>query len=117
MAARSLEGKVDMIYTSTDNNVVSAYESLYQVAKESKIPLIASDTSSVERGAVAALGVNYYELGRETGKIVVRILNGEKAGAIPVYTRKCWIYTLVQSMPKKKALLCHKRLSIKQKKW
>ncbi|MGM8887552.1 ABC transporter substrate-binding protein, partial [Psychrobacter sp. 1U2] len=86
MAARSLEGKVDMIYTSTDNNVVSAYESLYQIAKESKIPLIASDTSSVERGAVAALGVNYYDLGRETGKIVVRILNGEEAGAIPVYT-------------------------------
>lgn len=86
MAARSLEGKVDMIYTSTDNNVVSAYESLFQVAKESKIPLIASDTSSVARGAVAALGVDYYALGRETGKIVVRILNGEKAGAIPVYT-------------------------------
>lgn len=86
MAARSLEGKVDMIYTSTDNNVVSAYESLFQVAKESKIPLIASDTSSVARGAIAALGVDYYALGRETGKIVVRILNGEKAGAIPVYT-------------------------------
>ena len=86
MAARSLEGKVDMIYTSTDNNVVSAYESLYQIAKESKIPLIASDTSSVERGAVAALGVNYYDLGRETGKIVTRILNGEKPGEIPVYT-------------------------------
>lgn len=62
MAARSLEGKVDMIYTSTDNNVVSAYESLYQVAKESKMPLIASDTSSVERGAIAALGVDYYDL-------------------------------------------------------
>ncbi|PYE40343.1 ABC transporter substrate-binding protein [Psychrobacter fozii] len=86
MAARSLEGKVDMIYTSTDNNVVSAYESLFQVAKESKIPLIASDTSSVARGAIAALGVDYYALGRETGKIVVRILNGEKAGDIPVYT-------------------------------
>lgn len=86
MAARSLEGRVDMIYTSTDNNVVSAYESLYQVAKESKIPLIASDTSSVARGAVAALGVDYYILGRETGKIVSRILNGEKAGDIPVYT-------------------------------
>lgn len=86
MAARSLEGKVDMIYTSTDNNVVSAYESLFQIAKESKIPLIASDTSSVARGAVAALGVDYYVLGRETGKIVVRILNGENAGEIPVYT-------------------------------
>lgn len=86
MAARSLEGKVDMIYTSTDNNVVSAYESLFQIAKESKTPLIASDTSSVARGAVAALGVDYYVLGRETGKIVVRILNGENAGEIPVYT-------------------------------
>lgn len=86
MAARSLEDRVDMIYTSTDNNVVSAYEALYQVAKESKIPLIASDTSSVERGAIAALGVDYYDLGRETGKIVVRILNGENAGEIPVYT-------------------------------
>lgn len=86
MAARSIADKVDVIYTSTDNNVVSAYESLYQVAKESKVPLIASDTGSVERGAIAALGVNYYGLGRETGKIVSRILNGEDAGSIPVYT-------------------------------
>ncbi|WP_131667459.1 ABC transporter substrate-binding protein [Psychrobacter pygoscelis] len=85
MSARSIADKVDMIYTSTDNNVVSAYESLYQVARESKVPLIASDTDSVARGAVAALGVNYYDLGRETGKIVGRILNGEDAGTIPVY--------------------------------
>lgn len=88
MAARSIADKVDVIYTSTDNNVVSAYESLYQVARESKIPLIASDTGSVERGAIAALGVNYHDLGRETGAIVSRILNGEKAGDIPVYTAK-----------------------------
>ena len=85
MAARSIADKVDVIYTSTDNNVVSAYESLYQVANESKVPLVASDTDSVARGAVAALGVNYYDLGRETGKIVGRILKGEKPGAIPVY--------------------------------
>ncbi|PNK60055.1 ABC transporter substrate-binding protein [Psychrobacter sp. FDAARGOS_221] len=86
MAARSIADKVDVIYSSTDNNVVSAYESLYQVAKESKVPLIASDTDSVERGAIAALGVNYHALGRETGKLVVRILNGEAPGTIPVYT-------------------------------
>lgn len=85
MAARSIADKVDVIYTSTDNNVVSAYESLSQVAKESKVPLIASDTDSVARGAVAALGVNYYDLGRETGKIVARVLNGTDIGTIPVY--------------------------------
>lgn len=82
-AAKSLQGRADVIYTSTDNNVVSAYESMYQAAVQTKIPLIASDTSSAERGAVAALGGDYYGMGRQTGKIVVRILEGEKAGDIP----------------------------------
>lgn len=82
-AVKSLQGRVDVIYTSTDNNVVSAYESMYQAAVQTKIPLIASDTSSAERGAVAALGGDYYGMGRQTGKLVVRILEGEKAGDIP----------------------------------
>lgn len=81
-AAKSLIGKVDVIYTNTDNNVVSAYESLVKVGNDAKIPLIASDTDSVKRGAIAALGVNYYDLGRQTGKVVVRILKGEKPGDI-----------------------------------
>ena len=81
-AARSLVGKVDVIYTNTDNNVVSAYESLVKVGDSAKIPLVASDTDSVKRGAIAALGVNYRDLGVQTGKLVVRILKGEKPGAI-----------------------------------
>jgi putative ABC transport system substrate-binding protein len=81
-AAKSLVGKVDVIYTTTDNNVVSAYESLYKVAIDSKLPLIAADTDTVKRGAVAALGQNYYDMGRQTGKLVVRLLKGEKPGAI-----------------------------------
>lgn len=39
MSAQSLVGKVDVIYTSTDNNVINAYEALAKVAKEGKIPL------------------------------------------------------------------------------
>lgn len=85
-AARSLVGKVDVIYTSTDNNVVSAFEALVKVANSAKIPLVASDTDSVKRGAIAALGVNYHDLGVQTGKIVVRILKGEKPGDIPSET-------------------------------
>ena len=81
-AARSLIGKVDVIYTNTDNNVVSAYEALVKVGQEAKIPLIASDTDSVKRGAIAALGINYRDLGEQTGRIVVRILKGEKPGDI-----------------------------------
>lgn len=81
-AAKSLIGKVDVIYTNTDNNVVSAYESLVKVANEAKIPLVAGDTDSAKRGGIAALGINYGDLGRQTGKVVARILKGEKPGAI-----------------------------------
>ncbi|OOR84499.1 ABC transporter substrate-binding protein [Moraxella canis] len=84
-AANSLVGKVDVFYTSTDNMVANAYEAIYQVAKDAKIPLIASNTDAVERGAVAALGVNYTDLGKESGKIIARILKGEKPADIPVY--------------------------------
>lgn len=82
-AARSLKGKADLIYTSLDNNVVSSFESLYKVGVENKLPLIASDTGSVPRGAIAALGVNYFDMGKKAGDAVARILNGEKAGDIP----------------------------------
>ncbi|MBY4897629.1 ABC transporter substrate-binding protein [Cupriavidus sp. AU9028] len=85
-AAKSLVGKVDVIYTSTDNNVVSAYEALVKVANESKVPLVAADTDSVKRGAIAALGINYLDLGHQTGKIVARILKGEKPGTIASQT-------------------------------
>lgn len=88
MAAHSLVGKVDVIYTSTDNNVINAYEAIAKVAKEAKIPLISSDPSVVERGAAVVLGVNYHQLGTETGKITAKILKGEKPGQIPVYHAK-----------------------------
>ena len=81
-AAKSLVGKVDVIYTTTDNNVVSAYESMVRVAQEAKLPLVAADTDSVKRGATAALGMNYYDLGRQAGKMVDRILKGTKPGEI-----------------------------------
>ena len=81
-AARSLIGKVDVIYTNTDNNVVSAYEALVKVGQEAKIPLVASDTDSVKRGAIAAFGINYRDLGEQTGRMVARILKGEKPGDI-----------------------------------
>src|SRR5690606_11072929 len=74
--------KVDVIYTNTDNNVVSAYESLVKVGTDTKTPLIASDTDSVKRGAIAALGIDYYEHGVQAGKLAVRVLQGEAPGTI-----------------------------------
>ena len=81
-ATKSLVGKVDVMYTSTDNNVVSAYEAMVRVAQEAKLPLVASDPGSVKRGATAALGMNYYDMGRQAGKMVDKILKGTKPGTI-----------------------------------
>jgi putative ABC transport system substrate-binding protein len=85
-AAQSLVGKADVIYAPTDNNVMSAFEGIVKVAQQAKLPVVAADTDAVKRGAVAALGLNYYDLGRQTGKLVVRVLNGEKPGAIAAQT-------------------------------
>lgn len=82
-AAQSLVGKADVIYAPTDNNVMSAFEGIVKVAQQAKLPIVAADTDGVKRGAVAGLGLNYYDLGRQTGKIVVRILKGEAPGKIP----------------------------------
>lgn len=84
-AARSLNGKVQAIYISEDNAVVSAYEALHKAALESKIPVIAADKDTVQRGALAAYAVNQYDIGAETGKIAARVLRGEKAGAIATH--------------------------------
>ncbi len=83
-AARSLVGKVDVIYIPLDNTVVSALEAVIKVAEQSKLPIISGDTDSVKRGTIAALGFNYYDVGQQTGKMVARILNGEKPGDIAV---------------------------------
>jgi putative ABC transport system substrate-binding protein len=83
-AARSLVGKVDAIYVPTDNTIVSALESAVGVAIAAKLPLYAGDTDSVARGALAAVGFNYFDVGVQTAGVVDRILKGENPGAIPV---------------------------------
>ena len=83
-AARSLLGKVDAIYLPTDNTVISAMEGIIKIAEQAKIPVFAGDTDSVKRGAVAALGFNYYQVGRQTGLITAQILKGKSPKDIPV---------------------------------
>ena len=83
-AARSLVGKVDVIYVPTDNTVVSAFSAVVKVGQAASLPVIAGDTDSVRQGAIAALGFNYYDVGRQTGKIVFQVLTGTKPGDIAV---------------------------------
>lgn len=83
-AARSLVGKADAIYVPTDSTVVSAIEAVIKVGQEADLPVIAADTSSVERGAIAALGFNYFDIGHAAGEHAVAILNGTDPATLPV---------------------------------
>ncbi|GAB4394825.1 MAG: ABC transporter substrate-binding protein [Kiloniellaceae bacterium] len=83
-AAQSLIGKADVIYVPTDNTIVSALEAVVKVGVDNQVPVYAGDTDSVPRGAIAAVGFNYYDIGRQTGKMVLRILKGEAPGEIAV---------------------------------
>jgi len=88
LAAKSLVGQVDVIHIPTDNTVVSAFESVVKVCEENKIPLFAADIDSVPRGAIAALAIDYYRLGRQSGDMAVRILQGANPADMPVETLK-----------------------------
>lgn len=83
-AARSLVGNVDAIYIPTDNTVVSALESVIQVGQDSDVPVFAGDTDSVERGAIAGISFDYFDVGRQTGKMVTKVLKGSKPADLPV---------------------------------
>lgn len=83
-ATLALVGKVDVIYITTDNTIVSALETAILVANENKIPFVAADPDSAKRGALVAAGVNYRDLGEVTGQMVVRLLRGEKVADMPM---------------------------------
>lgn len=88
-AAESLAAKVDAFYVPTDNTVVSALESVIGVAEAKKIPLVVGEGDSVKRGGLITYGIDYYQLGYQTGEMAVKILKGEaKPADMPVESQK-----------------------------
>ena len=86
MAAQSLAGRVEAIYIVTDNTVVSALESVIKVCNQEKIALILADSSTVDKGALASYGIDYYSLGKKSGEIALQIIKGAKPSDIPIQT-------------------------------
>ncbi|WP_442599104.1 ABC transporter substrate binding protein [Neobacillus sp. D3-1R] len=84
-AAESLIGKADVFYIITDNTVVSALESVIQVANDNDIPLFVGELDSVKRGGFAAYGFDYFDIGYEAGEMAAKILKeGKKPSELPV---------------------------------
>jgi len=78
---------VDCFSNLTDNNVVGVLPSILEKTNEAGIPVYGSEVEQVKLGCVAAAGIDYYELGKQTGAMAAKILKGEKkASEIPYET-------------------------------
>ena len=64
----------DLLLIPTDNLLVSAMPLVAKTALKHRVPVIASDTPSVTKGALAARGVNYTDCGMQTARIAHRLL-------------------------------------------
>ncbi len=87
-AAKSLVGRVDAVFIPTDNTIVSALESVIKIGVQNKLPIFAADVDSVKRGAVAAMGFDYFKHGYQTGAMVEKVLKGASPANIPVEFQK-----------------------------
>ena len=87
-AADTLIAKgVDCFSNLTDNNVVGVLSSVLEKTAEAGIPVYGSEVEQVKIGCAAAAGINYYELGRQTGAMAAKVLKGEaKASDMPYET-------------------------------
>lgn len=80
-AAQSLVGKVDAFYLPTDNVIASSMPTLISVTEAAKKPVICGESNMVKAGGLATYGVDYYELGRQSGFMAADILDGKSKPA------------------------------------
>lgn len=87
-AAQSLAGRIDAYYLPTDNMVISSLAAVIKVAEEKKIPVFVGDTSAVEAGAAATVGIDYNELGKTTGSMALEVIKGKKPQDMAIQYQK-----------------------------
>lgn len=87
---QNLSKKVDVIYSPTDNMIAAGMTLVAQVATENGIPTIVGEEGMVNAGGLATYGLSYYELGKQTAKMAVEVIEGKKPADMPIqYLDKC----------------------------
>ena len=82
--ATTAAGEVDVLYVPTDNTVASNTEIINNIFQPAGIPVVAGEEGICAGCGVATLSISYYDLGVATGKMAVRVLNGEDISTMPV---------------------------------
>lgn len=94
-ATQAIVDKCDAIYIPTDNVFASAMPVVNGIAGQSKTPVITGETGMAMAGGLASLGINYYDLGYQTGLMGVKILKGEaEPASMPIETASKFNYVI-----------------------
>ena len=93
-ATQSIVNKCDAIYIPTDNVLASSIALVASVANDAKVPVIVGESGMVTGGGFATIGIDYFNLGYQTGEMAVRILNSEDVSTMAVETQKDFAYTI-----------------------
>ncbi|HHX87913.1 MAG TPA: ABC transporter substrate-binding protein [Firmicutes bacterium] len=93
LAAAEALVDVDAIYIPTDNTVVAAIDSVLKVAEAEKLIVITGEENSVKAGALATVaGIDYYQLGYQTGQMAAKILRGDaEPSTMPIESQDSYI--------------------------
>jgi putative ABC transport system substrate-binding protein len=111
-AVVKLATNVDAIFISNDNTALSSLRSIVQTANQRSIPVYVSDTDAVELGALAALGPNQLEVGRQTGRMIAKILQGTDINTVPIeYPIKSELFINLQAAAIAKLPIASDKLS------
>ena len=97
-AVQSIIGKCDALYVPTDNNLASAAALVGAAAQEAKLPVFWGEGNCVPDGGLASLGLDYYNLGFQTGEMAVEILEGADPSEMAIQSQKNYSYTISKSM-------------------
>ena len=80
---RSLMSQAEVLFIPADNTIVSAINLVTDLSKEMKVPVVGGAVDVVDDGVLFTYGADFEALGRQTAKLAIRIMNGEKVGDIP----------------------------------
>ena len=97
-AVQSIVTRSDAIYIPTDNTFASAMPLVGSVVMESGTPVICGATGMVEAGGLITLGLNYYNLGYQTGEMAAQVLEGADPASMPVQSQNQYDYVVNEEM-------------------
>lgn len=84
-AVQILAGKdIQAVLVPGDNTAINGFEGAVKGATDAKLPLFTDDCSSLDRGAVACIGVGYHEAGLASGHLAGRVLSGTSPKDLPI---------------------------------